>query len=152
MCDETQSPGNDLVIGGRRSGWVWNAVCRRPNKPYSGTGSGAEEDRRDDEGPNPRNFTTSVTFNGPAKPISGRFRRFRLQRGSAALRNSSAPGTDRSLRSVLRGEARHPHRQRHDTVLSRVRRSLLRAVGYGDPAARRARWDQGRMATNYSGN
>lgn len=93
-------------------------------------------------GPNPRNFTTSVTFNGPAKPISGRFRRFRLQRGSAALRNSSAPGTDRSLRSVLRGEARHPHRQRHDTVLSRVRRSLLRAVGYGDPAARRARWDQ----------
>ena len=49
---------------------------------------------------------------------------------------------------VSRGQARHPDRQRHDAVLSRVRRSLRRAVGHGDSAARRARRDQRRMATN----
>ena len=55
-------------------------------------------------GPNPRNFTTSVTFNGPAKPISGRFRRFRLQRGSAALR--TARRQERTDRCDLSYEAR----------------------------------------------
>jgi hypothetical protein len=33
-----------------------------------------------------RSFTTSVIFSGPAKPISGRFRRSRLRHGSAASR------------------------------------------------------------------
>ena len=46
-------------------------------------------------------FTTSVIFNGPARPISGPFRRSRLRRGSADSPRTSAPGTDRSSRSCL---------------------------------------------------
>ena len=38
-------------------------------------------------------------FQRACKPISGRFRRSRLRRGSAASRNRSAPRTDRSSRS-----------------------------------------------------
>jgi hypothetical protein len=51
---------------------------------------------------------------------------------------------------VARSQTRHPDRQCNDTVLPRVRRSLRRTAGHGDPAARRARRDQRRLATNYS--
>ena len=51
---------------------------------------------------------------------------------------------------VARGPARDPDCQRDDTVLPWVRRSLGRAIGHGDPAERRARWDQRRLATHRS--
>jgi hypothetical protein len=53
---------------------------------------------------------------------------------------------------IPRGQARHPDRQCDDTVLSRVRRSVGRAVSDRDATARRAGWDQRRLATNYSGH
>jgi hypothetical protein len=44
--------------------------------------------------------------------------------------------------AILSLEARHPDRECHDAILSRVRRSFGGPVGHGDSAARRARWDQ----------
>ena len=62
----------------------------------------------------------------------------------AARRDATTRRQERPDRCdhVPRSATRHPNRQRYDTLLPRVRRSLRRAAGHGDPAARSARRDQ----------